>query len=126
MKKKSSRHLKWRVGFIIFWIIIVPLIFVLIGSITEGLGFSFLIFGVIFLIFGVIATFFNKKLYGHMIKVNSWGFEKMNMDQMDKAVKSEYYKKFYRVSTFIVGLLLIILGIFSILFYFGIDLRNFF
>lgn len=123
-KKSYDNHVKWRIFFTIFWVIIIPLFFILLSYIGNSLGSSFLIFGVMFLLLGLIATFFNKRLYEHMVKVNVWGFGKMGAPEFGSAVKSNIYRKFYRIVVSLAGLLLIFLGIFSILLHFGIDLMN--
>jgi len=120
MKKTKKSNLIWKTTFFVFWIFIIPVFLV---AVIFSIDLSF---GLILLIFGVFGTIFNKKLYEYMVRLNVWGFEKMEMNETGQAVKSSAYRKFYRISTFLVGLLLLFIGIFDILLNFGIDLRSLF
>ena len=120
-KNKSIKEsIKWRFIMVLFFVVIIPtFLSIIIFSISIA-------FGIIMLIFGVIGTIFNKKLYEYMVKLNVWGFEKMRIDKIGNSVQSHFYRKFYRITTFLFGLIALSIGISSLLEYFGINLESLF
>ena len=115
-----QNRLKWWIIFIIFWVV-----FYLVFSFTI-FTVNYFIIGIIFLIFGILGTVLNWKLYEYMVKLNIWGFGKMGISEIERGIRSGFYRKFYRIVTFLVGLLALLIGIFYIFLHFGVDLRTLF
>ena len=122
MKKRTKDKIEVIVkGKLIPFMIIFIIIFGLDRTPFKNLGF-----GIILITCGIISTIFNKQLYAYMVKLNEWGFKKLRKPEYEGATKSKFYKNFYRITTFIVGLVLLILGTFYILLHFDIDLFSLF
>lgn len=118
-KSYRYKNLGWATLFTLSWVVLILLIGLLIILYKIS-------FGLIMLLLGVLGTLFNRQLYEYMVKLNIWSFEKMGNRKIGEQVKSISYRKLFRISTFLFGLVALYFGITEVLLYYGIDLRTFF
>ena len=96
--------LNWMILFSLIGIVFAVILSILAFSISGG-------FEVVMILLGVIFVFFNGRLYKYMVKYNVWASEKVGFSSIGKGVKSDLYRKFYRIVIFLVWMLLLYFGL---------------
>lgn len=124
MRNKSFPHKKYKDTFLEYsmvssrsgywirfnwWIAHEAIKYVILAAIVIILSY----FGVIWILWvamGIIFTLFNRQAYEFMVRYSFWMSKKIGGREIARATKTTFYRRLYKTSLFIVGLILLDLG----------------